>query len=283
MPLDRTLVGHASDPSSFTYAWRDTVLYALGVGAKEQELDYLYEARGPKVLPTFAVVPKFGPMLELLAKTGGNLGTVIHGSERVVVHAPLPASGVLTTTVCIRGIYDLRRLAQVTIDSRTEDARGQLLAETSSGMLLRGEGGFGGEPPPRQRAVMERPKDAAPTFHVEEATRPEQALVYRLSGDHNPLHADPQFAKSVGFERGPILHGLCTLGFLVRHVAKGVLGGDAIRIRSIEAQFRKPVWPGETLVTEGWVVQDGQSVALQVRVKESGEVVLSGACTTVRG
>jgi acyl dehydratase len=281
MPIDRSLVGRSSQPSFLDFSWKDTVLYALGVGAKREELDYLYEARGPKVIPTFAVVPKFGPMLDLLAKTGGNLAMIVHGGERVLAHEPMPPRGHLSTTVTLRGVYDLRRLAQVIVDSRTTDEGGRLLAETTSSILFRGEGGFGGEPRPKEPAVVERPRDVPPTFSVEEATSPEQALLYRLSGDPNPLHADPAFAREVGFEQGPILHGLCTFGFMARHVARAACGGDATRIRGVEAQFRRPVWPGDTLVTEGWQVGPS-SFALQVKVKQRDEVVISGAWATLR-
>jgi acyl dehydratase len=252
------------------------VLYALGVGARASELDYLYEGRGPRVLPSFAVVPKFAPMLGLLGKTGGNIATIVYGSERVTLRAPLAASGKVATTLTVRGIYDMRRFAQVLVDARTEDGRGQVLAEGTSSILFRGEGGFGGDPVPKEPAPVERPRDTPPSFLVEQATAPEQALLYRLSGDVNPLHADPDFARSVGFERGPILHGLATLGFMVRHVASAVCAGDATRICEFGAQFRRPVWPGDTLVTEGWQVGP-DAVALQVKVKERDEVVVSGA------
>jgi acyl dehydratase len=276
MALDLSLIGRPGSPTTLEYNWKDVVLYALGVGAKAGELDYLYERHGPKVLPSFPVISKFGPMLALLAETGGNLAMVVHGAERVKVHAPLAPSGKLVTTVTIRGIYDMKRLAQVLVDARSADQTGQLIAETTSSILFRGEGGFDGPPPPKEPAPIEKPRDTPPTFSVEEQTGTEQALLYRLSGDLNPLHADPDFARSVGFERGPILHGLCTFGFMVRHVAKAVCGGDATRLREFEAQFRRPVWPGETLVTEGWQVRP-DAIAIQVRVKERDEVVISGA------
>jgi acyl dehydratase len=280
MPLDLTLAGKPGAPSVVRYTWKDVALYALGVGAKRAELDYLYEGRGPKVLPSFAVVPKFQPMLDLLAKTGGNLAMIVHGGERVVVHTPLAPSAELTTTSTIRGFYDMKRLAQVLVDTRSVDAQGVLVAESTSAILFRGEGGFGGSPPPKEPPPVDRPRDTPPTFSIEEATSPEQALLYRLSGDLNPLHADPDFARNVGFERGPILHGLCTYGFMVRHVAQALFSGDASRIRSFEAQFRRPVWPGDTLVTEGWQVRP-DAVALQVKVKERDEVVIAGAWATL--
>jgi acyl dehydratase len=280
MALDLSLAGKHGPPSTWEYGWKDVVLYALGVGAKRDELDYLFEGRGPRVLPSFAVVSKFQPMLDLLRETGGNLAMIVHGAERVVLHAPIAPSGTLRTTATVRGIYDMRRLAVVLVDTRAEDAGGRLVAETTSSIFFRGEGGFRGDPPPKEPPPVERPRDVPPTFTVEETTSPEQALLYRLSGDHNPLHADPAFAKDVGFEQGPILHGLCSFGFMVRHVARGACGGDATRVRSFEASFKRPVWPGETLVTEGWVVRP-DAVALQVRVKERDEVVLGNAWATL--
>lgn len=280
MPFDLSLAGKAGASSTFTVTWKDAALYALGVGARASELDYLYEGRGPRVLPSFAVVPKFQPMLDLLARSGGNLAMIVHGAERVVVHAPIVAGATLTTVATVRGFYDLRRLTQVLVDTRTEDAAGKLVAETTSSMLFRGEGVPGGSPPPKEPPPVERPRDVPPTFTVEETTSPEQALLYRLSGDLNPLHADPDFARSVGFERGPILHGLCTFGFMVRHVIKAACGGDGSRLRAFEAQFKRPVWPGDTLVTEGWQVRP-DAVALQVKVKERDEVVIGGAWATL--
>jgi len=281
MTLDLSLVGKPGPPSTWDYTWKDVVLYALGVGARRDELDYLYEGRGPKVLPSFAVVSKFAPMLELLGRTGGNMAMVVHGAERVLVHEPLAPSGRLKTTLTLRAVYDMKRLAQVLFDSRAEDASGRLVAETTSTILFRGEGGFGGPPPAKEPPPVERPRDVPPTFSIEETTSPEQALLYRLSGDPNPLHADPEFARAVGFEQGPILHGLATFGFMVRHVARGACAGDATRLKAFEGQFRRPVWPGDTLVTDGWLVRP-DAVALQVRVKERDEVVVSGAWAMLR-
>jgi acyl dehydratase len=282
MALDLSLVDKKSSPSTFSYTWKDVVLYALGIGAKKDELDYLYEGHGPKVVPSFAVVPMFQPMLELVAKTGGDLAMVVHGAQRVRLHGELPAAATLTTTAKIRGIYDMRRFAVVLVDTETVDQGGALLFEATSQIIFRGEGGFGGQPPPKEEKVVSVPKDTAPDFRIEEPTTPEQALLYRLSGDLNPLHADPEFAAKVGFTQGPILHGLCTYGHMIRHVAKGACGGDASKITGFEAQFRKPVWPGDTLVTEGYVVEPGK-IALQVSVKERSETVITGAWATTRG
>lgn len=281
--LDPNLVGRAGEPARFEYGWKDVVLYALGIGAKADELEYLYEGRGPKTYPSFAVVPTFKPMFDLLARSGGDLAMVVHGAQKVALHEPIPAEGALRTTASIRALYDLKRFAQVIVDTATVDEKsGRPLFDTTWSIIFRGAGGFGGPPPPRgEREVVAVPARDA-DFTIEEATSKEQALLYRLSGDLNPLHADPEFAAGVGFAQGPILHGLCTYGYMVRAIVKGACGGDATKLRAFEAQFRKPVWPGDTLVTKGWKV-DGERVALTVAVKERDEVVISGASARVLG
>jgi acyl dehydratase len=282
MPFDLSIVGTTSQPHSFTYTWKDHVLYALGVGAKVDELDYLYEGRGPRTLPSFAVVPTFQPMFDLLAKLGGNFATVVHGAQRVRFHKPFAPAGTLATTARIKGLYDLRKFAIAHVETETKDASGAPVADTMWTIVFRGEGGFGGDPPPREPSGIDVPKGKAADFRVEETTTKEQALLYRLSGDLNPLHADPAFAKSVGFEQGPILHGLCTYGYMVRHVVNGALGGDAAKLTGFEGGFKKPVWPGDTLITEGWHVAPGK-IALQVSVKERSEVVIGSAWATTSG
>lgn len=279
MALDLSVVGKEGTPVSYTYGWKETVLYALGIGAKKSELDYLYEGRGPKVIPSFAVVPMFQPMFEVLASTKGPFEMIVHGGQRVRLHAQLPSAATLTTIAKIRGIYDLRKFAIAIVDTETKDASGKLLFDTTSTIVYRGEGGFGGTTPPREEKVAEIPKGAPADFRIEEPTTAEQALLYRLSGDVNPLHADPELAAKVGFEQGPILHGLCTYGHMVRHVAQGACGGDATKVTGFEAKFSKPVWPGDTLVTEGWITAPGK-VALKVSVKERNEDVITGAWAT---
>jgi acyl dehydratase len=280
MPFDTAIVGKQSEPQSHSYGWKDTVLYALGVGAKVDELDYLYEGRGPKVLPSFAVVPTFKPMFDLLAKTGGSFANVVHGGQRVVLRKPLAAEGVLSTVARVKGLYDLRKFTIAHVETETNDAKGERVFDTMWTIIFRGEGGFGGQPPPREPSGIDIPKDRPADFRIEEATTREQALLYRLSGDLNPLHADPEFAKSVGFEQGPILHGLCTYGHMVRHAARGACGGDATKLTGFEGAFKRPVWPGDTLVTEGWVVAPGK-IALSMSVKERAEVVIGGAWATM--
>lgn len=275
MSLDLSTVGFTTEASAFTYDWKTVVLYALGVGAKKDELDYLFEGRGPKVYPTFAVIPTLGVVGACLGKTGGNPASIVHGGQSVRLHRPIPPEGRLVTTGKLAGIYDMKRMAQVVVETSSKLASGEPVFDTVWSIIFRGEGGFGGAPPPKNADVA-APKDRAPDFAIEEKTTPEQALLYRLSGDFNPLHADPEFAKMVGFPQGPILHGLCTYGFAARAVVRGACGGDATKLRRFDGQFRRPVWPGDTIVTEGWKL-DGGKVALVTKVKERDEAVMTGA------
>ncbi len=277
MALDLSSVGFTTEPRSYTYDWKTLALYALGIGAKRDELDYLYEGTnaGMNVYPTFAVIPAQEPLFETLARTGGNFAMVVHGGQKVRTYGPIPSAGTLTTTATIRGIYDMKKLAQVVIDTTTTHG-GERIFETTWSIFFRGEGGFSGPRPVADPDELSIPKDREPDFTYAEATSPEQALLYRLSGDYNPLHADPAFAASVGFAQGPILHGLCTYGYAARAVVRHLCGGDARRLKAFAGQFRKPVWPGETIVTQGFLMGDGK-VALQASVQGKPDPVLTGA------
>lgn len=271
MALDLSSIGKATRTHEFTYDWKTLALYALGIGAKRDELDYLYEQRGPRVFPSFAVVPCYPILTELLALTQGPYESVIHAGQSVEILAPIPPEGVLETRGVIRGIYDLKLLAQVDFETETT-LDGRALFRTEWQILFRGEGGFGGARRPRSALAIPK-RD--PDWTFEEVVSPEQALLYRLSGDHNPLHADPDFARSVGFEQGPILHGLCTFGFVCRAVAQRASGGDATAIRSLSAQFKKPVWPGEVLSTHGYL--EGDRLLLQSFAGGRPDAVLVGS------
>jgi acyl dehydratase len=181
----------------------------------------------------------------------------------------------LETTGTIKGIYDLKKFAQLVLvtTTRSDD---QPLFETVWSIIVRGAGGFSGPRPPEGADEPSPPKDRPADWTVEEATSPEQALLYRISGDINPLHADPEFAAAVGFPQGPILHGLCTYGFAARALIKNAAGGDATRLRSFSAQFRKPVWPGDTIVTQGFHLEGGK-IALIATVKGRPDPVLANA------
>jgi acyl dehydratase len=278
MALNPDAVGKTTGELVHTYQWKDVVLYALGVGARrDSELDFLYEGRGPKVLPTYAVVPTFAVPGALLDAVGGNLLGVVHGGQRIRLHKPFAPNGTLTTVGKVAGIYDLKRMAQAVFTSETRDAKGELVCETEYVILYRMDGGFGGQAPPPSEKV--RPPERDPDFVVEEATSEEQALLYRLNGDLNPLHADPDIGQAAGFGK-PILHGLCTYGYAGRAVLQQACGGDPARLKALAGQFRKPVWPGETILTEGW--KEGDRVILRASTKERpGEHVFSNAYAEV--
>lgn len=274
--MDLSTVGYGTKAYSFSYDWKTLAAYALGIGAKRDELDYLYEGakHGMKVYPTFAVVPAYEAVIDVLGKSGGNLAMVVHGGQVVRAHRPIPASATISTTGTLKAIYDLKKFTQVIVET-SSTLEGEPLFETVWSIIFRGAGGFGGPRPPETKDPQ-APKDRAPDWTVEEATLPEQALLYRISGDVNPLHADPEFASMVGFPQGPILHGLCTYGFAARAVVKSAAGGDASKLKTFSAQFRKPVWPGDTIVTQGFTLGDGK-VAIVTSVKERPEAVLTNA------
>jgi acyl dehydratase len=253
MAVDPKSVGIETQEFALGYDHKTLILYALGVGATRDELDYLYEARGPKVLPTFAVVPAYPVLSELLARAGGSLDKIVHMAQSVTVHAELPPAGELATRGVITGVYDLKRMTQLVFTARSSLA-GKLMFETEWSLLVLGEGGFDGPRPPKS-PIPKIPSGAEPAFVVEERISTEQALLYRLSGDMNPLHADPAVAKTFGFERGPILHGLATYGYAARALILSALAGDASRLRTFHGQFRKPVWPGDVLRTEVFEVE----------------------------
>lgn len=272
MTFNLEAVGQRTKNFAYSYQWRDTVLYALGVGAKKAELDYLYEGRGPKVLPSFAVIPAFEPVMHAVELVNGPMDKVVHGAQRVTIHRAFPKSATLHTTAIVEGLYDLKRMTQAVVKTQTVDsASGELLCETSWSLIFLGIGGINTSPRPDE----ERPSAPArePDFTVEEQTSQEQALLYRLSGDVNPLHADPEFPLVARFENKPILHGLATYGFMVRAVIHSALKGQGERVRAIQGRFSKPVWPGETLITHCWV--EDKRVIARTSVKERSEVVLS--------
>ena len=260
-------------PMSFEYDDRDVMLYALGVGANE--LDFVYE-RGLKVLPTFAVVPAFPALLGLTAAVDINPVMILHGEQSIRLNGPIPVKGKLTTSGKVTGVYDKGKGALAVVEAETKDESGQVLFTNTSGVFVRGAGGFGGERGPE---AGNKAPDRAPDRTVEMATLPIQAMIYRLSGDRNPLHVDPAFAKMAGYDT-PILHGLCTLGHAGRAVLREYCDNDPARLTGLDVRFSGVVFPGDTIVTEMWA-EDGGRILLQAKTQR-GDVVVSNAAATVK-
>jgi acyl dehydratase len=277
MSFDLSTVGYETKAYTLAFDWRTLATYALGIGATRADLPFLYEhtAGGMKVYPTFAVIPAHHPLVDMLGKCNANMAMVVHGGQQIRLHRPIPAEGTLVTTGTIKGIYDMKKFGQVVLETHTA-LGGEPLFETTWSIIVRDGGGFGGPRPPAGPDEPSAPKDRAPDWTVTEKTSPEQALLYRISGDTNPLHADPEFAMAVGFPQGPILHGLCTYGIVGRAILRHAAGGDPARLRAYGAQFRKPVWPGDTLVTQGWNLPDGK-VAVVASVEGRPDPVLTNA------
>jgi acyl dehydratase len=258
---------------------RDAMLYALGVGMGADPLDadelpFVYE-NGLKAVPTLATVVAFGA--GPLGRSGINFMMVVHGDQEVVFHRPFPPEGKVLADTTVPAVYDTGPKGAIIIQ-RTElkDEAGEPVATLTASVMARGDGGFGG--PEHGAPEPHQVPDRKPDLTLEIPTRPDQALLYRLCGDRNPLHADPAFAKIVGFPR-PILHGLCTYGISCRAVLQAYAGYDPARIRSHYARFSAPIFPGETLTMDLW--QDGEVVSFEGRVAERGVVALKNGRAVV--
>jgi len=276
MPLNLDAVGTVSEPTESSWDSKDAILYALGVGAGTDELAFVTENSidvDQKVLPTMPVV--LGAIGGGMSNLGDfNWAMLVHGEQGVRLHQPLPVSGTISSQTEITGIYDKGKGALVVMETRSTDvATGEPLFDTMMSAFIRGEGGFGGDRGPSgpQNVPPERDPDHSVTYQ----TRPDQALLYRLSGDRNPLHSDPQFAALAGFDR-PILHGLCTFGFTGRALLHTLCDSDPARFTAMEGRFSSPVFPGEALTVNMW--EDGHEAVFQT-TGDDGRVVLdAGKC-----
>jgi acyl dehydratase len=284
MPIEpQKALGAKFAPSTSSYEPDDVILYHLGVGAgvpptDANELEYCYE-KNLKVLPSFGVIPVFSSMGASLFNVEGlkfNPALLLHGEQDIEIHRPLPTQAKLESQVRIAGIYDKGKAALVVLEVKTGEGGSRLFTNRFS-LFLRGEGGFGGESGPK--AGNEAPA-RAPDLTVETPTLPQQALLYRLSGDKNPLHADPEFAKMGGFDR-PILHGLCSFGIVCKAAVDRALGGDVAKVARYQARFAGVFFPGETMVTSVW--REGKQLLIASKSKERGTPVLSNAAITLRG
>ena len=273
MPIDVSKVGLEGQPFERAWTPKDCMLYALGVGCGVDDLRFATE-KEQQVLPTMAVVLGAGGAPYQQAGTWKR-GAIVHGEEAIEVFAPIPPEGRVRVSGRIAGIYDRGKGALLVLESTSRDAKtDELRFKVRMSLFVRGEGGFGGERGPTLEANAA--PDRKPDHEASFATREDQALLYRLTGDMNPLHADPDFARRAGFDR-PILHGMCSFGFSGRALLATLCGGDPARFRAMEGRFSKPVFPGETLRTSIWEV--GSGAALFQTRNDAGDIVLDqGRC-----
>lgn len=268
-----------------SYDERDLSLYALGVGAGADPLDpselSLVHERGSEfyTLPTYGVMPALNGFMKLMQEgvqpPGMNVGfdRVLHGEQYTEIKRPLPPHATLTHKAKLRDAYDKGKHAIGIVDVHSYDEDGDEVAYNEISFFLRGAGGWGGDRGPS--ADINVPPSREPDAVIEEKISDSQALLYRLSGDWNPLHVDPEFAKNFGFDR-PILHGLCTFGYVGRHVIKAFCDNDPRRFKSIKVRFAETVYPGETLETRMWQESDLR-IVFETRVVERDKVVIKNA------
>ncbi|MFE9582633.1 MaoC/PaaZ C-terminal domain-containing protein [Nocardia sp. NPDC006044] len=278
MPINPKVALGAELPSrEFAWTPSDVQLYQLGLGAGTRwtdpaELRYL-DDRGPQVLPTFATVAptlhETEPPRVSFPGIDIDLAKVVHGHQEVEVHRPIPAAGKATSTGRITELWDKGSAAVVVQEQTVIGSDGAPLWTARSSIFARGEGGFGGERGPSTKSEL---PDRAPDFDVTTATLPQQALLYRMCGDRNPLHSDPEFARAAGFP-APILHGLCTYGIVCKTATDTALGSDTSRVTGFRARFAGVLYPGETIRTRIWR-QDGElTIAATVVEREDAPVL----------
>jgi len=277
MALNLDLMGKWTDPVPFEYDQDTVILYALGIGATVDELDFVYE-KNLKVFPTFAVIPYMPAIIPLMADAGLNMPAVLHGEQKIVLHGPIPTSGTILSSGLWTSVYDKGdKGAVLNMDIETKDQQGRLLFENRVVIVDRSAGNFGGDRGPKAEK-FDPPEGKDPDFRVVYKTSPDQAALYRLCGDKNPLHIDPEFAKLGGLDR-PILHGLCSLGYAGRAILHSVCGSDPARLKSFAVRFMGMVYPGDTLITEGWKTDQGNYI---IRTKtQDDRVVLGNAAAEV--
>jgi acyl dehydratase len=289
MGLDPKAVGASAGPVARSWTSKDALLYAVGVGAGSldpfaEELEFTTEnSHGitQKVLPTMGVVLGFGG--GAMASAGEiDWGKLLHGSQGITLHRPIPTDGTVQVTDRIAGMWDKGEGKHAIIDTEADavlEETGEPLFQTRSSVVIRGAGGFGGEPGDTSPAV--HAPDREPDVSITYQTRPDQALTYRLSGDRNPLHSDPWFATELAGFPKPILHGLCSYGFTGRALLHGLCESDPSRFRSMDARFSAPVFPGDSLTVRMW--HDGPRRAIFQTIAQAGTgeervVIDNGLC-----
>ncbi len=259
MALNPDAVGSKGDPVEVSWTSKDCLLYAVGIGAGTHELAFTTENSNgidQLVFPTFPVVIGWGRGSAMANIGTFNPALLVHGQQSVTLHRAIPVEGTATLQSEVTAMYDKGKAA-VVVTTTSATLGGEPLYTNTASVFIRGEGGWGGERGPS--GPQNVPPDREPDRRVTYETSPNQALVYRLSGDRNPLHSDPAFAAMGGFER-PILHGLCTYGFTGRALLHTLCGSDPSRFHHVEGRFTSPVTPGEALTVDMWEAGEGETV-----------------------
>ncbi len=277
MALNLEIIGEKLEFEPVTYNEDTVILYALGIGAGMKNLPFVYE-KGLKVYPTFAVVP-FGPgLFPFIEKAGINLFMLLHGEQKIIMHKTIPPAGTVRSVGVCESIWDKGdKGAVLTLKVDTFDEQGELLFQNVSVLMDRSGGNFGGERGPKSESVNP-PEGKDPDFSASYTTSPDQACLYRLSGDKNPLHIDPEFAKVAGFDR-PILHGLCSYGIAGKTILENLCDSEPANFKSFSARFMNVVFPGDTLTTKGWKLEDGKYVIQMTN--EDGKVILGNSVAEI--
>ena len=264
MPLNPAAVGAVGDVRTMSWNSKDALLYAVGIGAGQNDLPFTTENTKEVqqvVFPTFAVVAGSGttsPGKSAMAEIGTfNWALLVHGSQAITLHRPIPVEAEATVQDKVVAMYDKGKAAVVVTEAETKLKTGELLWTTRSSVFIRGEGGWDGDRGPS--GPQNEPPAKVPDHEVTLQTSPDQAFVYRLSGDRNPLHTDPSFAAIGGFDR-PILHGLCSYGFTGRALLGALCNNDVTKFKHIEGRFSSPVMPGDALTVRMWNIGAGETV-----------------------
>jgi NAD(P)-dependent dehydrogenase (short-subunit alcohol dehydrogenase family)/acyl dehydratase/putative sterol carrier protein len=273
MALNMDAIGKKIGPMTKDYSWKDTVLYALGVGAGFSDLDYCYE-KDLKVIPSFSIAAIFDFLSQVGIESGVNLAGILHGEQELIFHNPIPPEGTLRTEGAVTHYYDKGKGkgALIVGESDTYHSNGQKLFTSVMTVFGRLDGGFGGENAPKKEITF---PDRDPDFVVAAAPAPDQPLLYRLSGDVFQLHVDNEFAKVSGFEK-PIMHGLCTHGFACRALIASLIPGFPEKARRMACRFSSPLYPGDPIETRIWKTEEGKAAWRVVNAKTGDTVIDNG-------
>ena len=275
--MDLSVIGKKSEPKIFEYSWKDVILYALGIGAQTDEFSFVYENApgGLKVFPSFGTLVPPLPW-ESLGSLKLQPSRIIHGGHFIRLHRPIPPEGRLVTVTEVPNIYDKGKAAIIILRMETTTESGEPVFDNEAVLYYIGGGGFGGDRGPKAEHLRP-PEGVDPDFRVAYSIPENQAALYRLSGDFNPLHIDPEFAKAARFD-SPLLHGLCTFGYATRAIVHSACDGDATRFKEFRVRFGGPVYPGETLIIEGWENGKGRFI---IRGRTDRATVLTHAYAAV--